>query len=415
MDFNEYLSHRLTTSRPLKEFRALLCLLGDPQQTFPCVQIAGTNAKGSTAVFLANILMKAGYRVGLYTSPALNSVNERIRINGRMISDGQLEKCATRVSLAENMYEHEFGGFARMTACAFLAFRDSGVDIAVMETGLGGMMDPVTACNSILSVLTPIGMDHTDVLGDTIEKIAIEKCGIIKPNIPIVSAKQRPPVLNEIKKRAKWLNCVLTVANPAEITSFTIDGAAQTMRYDGYRFTLDLLGQHQRENAQLAVMAAQILNDKGFKIDGAAIELGITAAKWPCRLEHVNGLVLDGAHNVDAMTALRAALKECNPYNEPIVLLSIMQNKNVEGILDELVKFAYGAVCVSVNERAVPAEELCARLKARRLNTKSAASVEEGLALAREMCDSRSILVVTGSLYLAGAVRQMVVGRIKDQ
>lgn len=408
MNLQDFLSVRSSKARTLDHIRALYRQLGNPQDSMICVQVAGTNAKGSTSAMLSMILRKAHYKTGLYTSPALSKANERMRTDGVMISDEDLLECALKVEAAEQALCRSFGGFDRMTACALLAYQKQNVQVAVLETGLGGLLDPVTAVDARLSFLTSISMDHMQILGNTIEEIANQKCGILKPGVPVISHPQVPSVERLIALYAQALGCPLTVVNPSDIHDVKIGDAVQSMTYRDYRVTMQLLGPHQRVNAAAAIEGALALRAQGLVISDQHIVDGITATHWSCRLEMVKGFLLDGAHNEDAMRVLRAALTECYPNKRPLLLLSIMKDKDIESIVKEVATFVKDCICVSVNERAADAETLVRLLHARGVSALPADSVAEGLDLLNNMRSGDTIAVVAGSLYLTGAVKDIL-------
>lgn len=408
MVLQEYLSVRSIEPRTLENIKELYGLLGNPQQSMVCIQIAGTNAKGSTASMLANILRCAGYRVGLFTSPALFRHNERIVIDGEEINDELFLTCAEKVAAAEQRLGRTFGGFDRMTACALLAFNERMVDFAVLETGLGGRLDPVTAIDTKLSVLTSISMDHMELLGDTLEKITLEKCGIMKSGVPVISYPQHAVAEAVIREQAALLGCPLRFVEPEYIVNREHTDRGQQFSYKGFEVGLSLIGPHQRINAATVLESALMLKELGYQITNKAIFDGIAKTRWPGRLEMVNGVLLDGAHNPDAMKILRLALAECYPNKQPLVLFSIMRDKDIPKILDELSKFANEVIAVQITERAVPPNELVHMMQDVGITATAVPSVGAGLELLKSKSNDRPDLLplVAGSLYLVGEVRE---------
>ncbi|MEL7608483.1 MAG: bifunctional folylpolyglutamate synthase/dihydrofolate synthase [Bacillota bacterium] len=408
MNLQDFLSVRSSKARTLDHIRALYRQLGNPQDSMLCVQVAGTNAKGSTSAMLSMILRKAGYKTGLYTSPALSKANERMRTDGVMISDEELLECALLVEAAEQALGRTFGGFDRMTACALLAYQKQNVQVAVLETGLGGLLDPVTAVDARLNFITSISMDHMQILGNTIEEIANQKCGSLKPGVPVISHPQVPSVERLIALYAEALGCPLTVVNPEDIHDVEVGEGLQTMSYHGYRVAMQLLGPHQRVNAAAAIEGALALRAQGLAISDEHIVDGLAATHWSCRLEMVKGFLLDGAHNEDAMRVLRASLAECYPNKRPILMLAVMQDKDIAGIAKVVATFVHECVCVKINERSADAEALAGLLRERGVSAVPAGSVTEGLKLLNDMRNGDTIAVVAGSLYLTGAVKDIL-------
>lgn len=410
MDLQAYFSVRSSKKRNLDTVRALLRELGNPEDRMQCIQIAGTNAKGSTAAMLALILRSAGYVTGLFTSPALIKMAERFRINGAMVSDEALEGYAQQVARAEASMNFEFGGFDRMTATALLTFAQGGVEIAVLETGLGGLLDPVTAVTPRLCFITSVSMDHMHMLGNTIEEITNQKCGIMKPYVPVVCHPQRPIVMDIIRDYAAALKCPLLEVDPSAITDVSVKGLTQSMSYRGFPLTLGLAGAYQRVNAAAAWEGAMALRSQGLAISDEAIREGIVHTLWPCRMEMVNDVLLDGAHNPAAMRALGESLKESFPHCRPVVLLSVLRDKDVGGVVRELCYFAKHVVCVRISERAADADVLSQMARHQGVESEAVADIPAGLArlAALAAADSRSLPVVAGSLYLAGAARALL-------
>lgn len=409
MDLQRYFSVRSTMARTLDDVRAWYGLLGNPQKSMLCVQLAGTNAKGSTAATLASILRCAGYRTGLFTSPALVHIWERFVIDGAMIANDELVLCARHVAAAEQAMGRKFGGFDRMTASALLAFQRQRVQVAVLETGLGGMLDPVTAVDTCLCFLTSISMDHMQVLGNTIEEIANQKCGIMKPGVSVVCHPQWPEVLKFIREYAQAVQCPLLEVQPEYITNVRVNGMEQSMEYRGIPLQLRLAGPHQRINTIAAIRGALELRRQGFIISDEAIQNGVAQTVWPCRLEMVEGILLDGAHNPDAIRVLRAALEECFPGRRPKMLLSVMKDKDVPKIVQGLSGFVCQAVCVKYSDRAIDAGLLAHMLREQGVLAQTVETPAEGLAQLRALCTApEDLAMVAGSIYLAGDVRSML-------
>lgn len=413
MVLQEYLSVRSIEPRTLENIKELYGLLGNPQQSMVCIQIAGTNAKGSVASMLANILRCAGHQVGLFTSPALLRPNERIVIDGKEIDDELFLSCAEEVSAAEKQLGRTFGGFDRVTACALLAFKQKSVDFAVLETGLGGRLDPVTAIDTKLSIITSISMDHMELLGDTLEQIAYEKCGIMKPGVPVISYPQQPEAEAVIRDHAMQMGCPLRFAKTDHIINWKYTDRGQSFSYKGFDVELSLIGPHQRVNAATVLESVQMLKELGYQISDKAILDGIAQTSWPGRLEEVNGILLDGAHNPDAMKILRLSLSECYPDRQPVVLFSIMRDKDIPKIIEELKQFANEVITVQITDRAVPSDELAHMLKNIGIRAVPAPSTDDGLEMLKASTKDRPDLLplVAGSLYLVGEIRGKLLGK----
>jgi dihydrofolate synthase / folylpolyglutamate synthase len=310
----------------LENISVLLERLGRPDRSFPSVHIAGTNGKGSTAAFVESILRQAGFRTGLNTSPHLERINERVRINGEEISDEQFASTFTRIHrvieelLAEGKLRAHPTYFECVTALAFEAFALSRVEFAVIEVGLGGRLDATNVVTPVVSVLTRIDLDHENFLGHSVAAIAGEKAGILKYRVPAVSAPQLPEAREVIRARAKELSCPLLETDTLFSIRHqsTVDGclsAEVEETLTGTRFALapQLAGRFQLQNALNAVAAAQVVKERGFRITQEHIEHGIAGAVWPGRLEKLQSapdIYLDGAHNPSAARELAAFLQE---------------------------------------------------------------------------------------------------------
>jgi dihydrofolate synthase/folylpolyglutamate synthase len=379
------------------------------------IQIAGTNGKGSTAAMLASILRASGYKTGLNISPSLIYVNERISIDGEYISDDDLLRYQPIIEEAERICGRTFGGFEHITAAAAMFFSEQAVDFAVMETGLGGRFDTVSAVEKlILSSITSIGFDHMHMLGNSLEQIAYEKCGIMRTGVPCVIHPQSNGAYSAIFSSADSLNCKLIDVRTCTVTDNQVNNTRQSMnihvRGEDYFVDIPLLGEHQHANASNALLCALALRDMGYtNITKATIERGFCETSWHGRLETVKlpiadcPIIIDGAHNVSAMNALAKTLNVLYPNKTHVVLLSIMADKDIPAILNQMLGFASKIVCVKVNSRAIDADKLCELAKAHYFEAYCADSVEEGVRLAARLSNGQGFLAA-GSLYLAGKI-----------
>jgi dihydrofolate synthase / folylpolyglutamate synthase len=377
----------------LENTKAILKRLKNPEKQFSSIHIAGTNGKGSTAAMLASILKEAGYKVGLFTSPHLVDVRERFQINGEMISEAGLEKLSDEIRHCEQSEAIPLTFFEFVTALAFLYFARSKVDIAVIETGMGGRLDATNVITPEVSVITNVAMDHAQHLGDTLEKIAFEKAGIIKKGVPVVCGEEfvlyLPPFLPLSPALSPKGERVLKVG---------------------------LLGEHQQENASLALQAIQCLNKSGkWKISDEAIQSGLENVKFPGRLEYIKpNILLDGAHNPAAMRTLREYLEENHAEDKIQLIIGMMEDKAVDDILKEILPVADKVIVTAPkSKRALsPAalEEKVQSYFARHgelgRQRRSGVAISQKMprdcvALARNDA-SGALYVVTGSLFLVG-------------
>jgi dihydrofolate synthase/folylpolyglutamate synthase len=396
----------------LETIRQILDRLDHPEQQFPVIHIAGTNGKGSTAAFLASILQQGCYQVGLFTSPHLISYTERFRINGSEISEEALVPLAERV-LAVAPVEATF--FEVTTALAFLYFAQERVDLAVLEVGMGGRLDATNAVPGILSVITPVSLDHCRYLGDTIREIAAEKAGVITGNGPVVCSTQDDAAHAVIAAR-----CTVTGAPLFRCGSeFRVEWRPDGLAYHGLNSSVTGLapgipGDYQRDNAACALAAAELLAERGFPLELSALHHGIAAAAWPGRMEFFPGpprLLLDGAHNPAGVAALLASLARIK--RERLFLITgVMADKDRCGVLGPLLSLADEVLTVSVDlPQATPAEELAVFCSSRGARAVAAGSVAQGLAAASNRAGPNDLLLVTGSLYLVGEARGVLLNQ----
>ena len=408
----------------LENITALLIALGEPQSKYKKVQVAGTNGKGSVCAFLDSICREAEIRTGLYTSPHLVSITERIKIDGVDIAEDEFARLATHVRetaeslLAEGKLEYRPTFFEQVTAIALLAFAEHNVELAILETGLGGRFDAVTAAYAEIAAITRIDLDHQEYLGETIEEIAAEKAAIISgPSLSLVIGAQPDAALRVLRERFVEMDVLDTdelytrwSVRKSDKNSVSVE----TSRHLFPRVTLGLKGDHQIENAETALNLAKVLRfEHGFegRLDDGAIIDGLTAARHPGRLEYVaENIVLDGAHNPGGARALQDYLEEFEP--RPITLLfGAMRDKAVDEIAAILWPLAEKVILTQPsNSRALTAEELSRAAPESFDEGKifKTGTVEEAIEKARSITPKDGVIVVTGSLYLVGEVRRLL-------
>jgi dihydrofolate synthase/folylpolyglutamate synthase len=447
------LAQELSPSAPRRKFelehmRVLAGALGDPQTRFPAVLIAGTNGKGSTAATLASILTAAGLRTGLYTSPHLTRVTERIRTSDPAVCTEELceigeEEFAriyfqvdetARILVADGRLPHPPSFFETLTALAFLYFAERQVEVAVLEVGLGGRLDATNIVEPVLSVITDIALDHQDYLGNTITEITREKAGILRPNGTLVTLPQHPEANQAIGEAAAALN--VRGINAAdylpgrELSSASGDGETY-LPPNQYELNLGgsslhvrspLPGEHQRRNIALAIAAAiELRSALQADIPAHAIEAGIAQTSWPGRLELIPpNLLLDVAHNPAGAWTLRAAIAGL-PESQPRTLLfSCLRDKDLNEIgriLFPLFDSTGGRPKDHIvfapipNPRAASLDDLLAAARALDVPAQSAPTAAEALSLARGLTPPGGLIIATGSIYLIGALRELALAR----
>ncbi len=425
------LQHGPSRKFDLAHIRILCQALGEPQRGYPSVLIAGTNGKGSTAATLASILKASGHRVGLYTSPHLQRINERIRVQGEPIADAALAASYDRVTAAAtelvstSALPHLPSFFETVTAMAFDYFAASKVEIAVLEVGMGGRLDATNIVEPIVSVITDIDLDHQKFLGDTISEIAAEKAGILRPDVPAVTLPQHPEANRVLGERIASLGARAVDAARnmrREIPREAIKTATGQMPFvlsvlgKEVEIVSPLVGRHQLRNLALAITAAEELAAQGFSISAESIARGTRQTCWPCRFQRFAAtaarpeIVVDVAHNPAGACALRSALEELG--ERPLVLLfGAMADKAVEQIARILWPAMRHVVLTRIanNPRATATADLAALAQSLGVEHSVAATVRQGVELATTRAlelGPDAAVVIAGSIYVAGEAMQ---------
>jgi dihydrofolate synthase/folylpolyglutamate synthase len=421
----------------LAHMRALLEALGHPERRFPSVLIAGTNGKGSTAATLASILHASGSKTGLYTSPHLVRINERIKVNGREISDddfaelhGHVDTAAEElVEKAELPWHPSF--FEMMTAIAFEYFAREGVDLAVLEVGMGGRLDATNVVKPRVSVITDISLDHQKFLGNTVGEIAREKVGIIRPDGVVVTLPQQPEANDVVGNTilelgARAVNAVPYVPPVSPNNNqYLVPSAEQSEPV--YRYPLQvmgeqilvetlLVGRHQLRNVALAIAAAVELNQQGFSgVTAKSIERGIRETRWPGRFQVIAArpgwpeIVIDVAHNPAGAWALRSALSERYEDRRLIFVFGAMRDKAISEMAEILFPLADRVIATRPeNPRAASPEEIQQAGARTGVEIETIDDVQSAVERARELSDAGTIVVITGSIYLVGEVMSRI-------
>ncbi len=394
----------------LRRIDELLKALGDPQKKLKFVHIAGTNGKGSCAAMVASVLRSAHYCTGLYTSPYLFRFNERIQVNGRQISDDALAAVTAVVkTAAEKMKEHPTE-FELITACAMLHFAAEGCDIVVLETGLGGRFDATNIIGSPeCSVIMNIGLDHTAILGDTVDEIAAEKAGIIKPDCPCVLYHQAESVENIIREKCRETGSELVITDESAIASEFDSLMGQSFSYKGVPYALSLLGSHQLRNAAAAIETVNVLIRHGWRIDSGDIEHGLYAVSWPARFELCRNepdFIVDGGHNPQCAETVVRGMLNYYPDCHRVLLVGMMRDKDYEELCRILGRCADEFVAVEPDSpRALDRETLAQCLHKSGKPVTVCDSIQEAVSIATELAGEDGVVCAAGSLYLAGSVR----------
>jgi dihydrofolate synthase/folylpolyglutamate synthase len=404
MNFDEAVSYLLSLGHEtlaiklgLRNTELLLNALDNPQHAFQSVQIAGTNGKGSTAAMLDSICRAATIKTGLYTSPHLVSISERIKFSGAEISREDFAACATRVRQVSEQLETLPTFFEQVTAIALLAFRNAGIELAILETGLGGRLDSTTAAHANIVAITQIALDHQEYLGNTIASIAAEKAAIIRPGVraAVIGRQQYAEAMDVLLQRCKETGVTPTLADSIEP-----------------RVNLALRGRHQLDNAAVAIQLAELLRETGFDIPHAAIARGLETVQHPGRLEliqHEPVFLIDGAHNPAGAESLRAYLDEF--AQRPLTLVfGAMRDKQLEQIGEILFPVADLLVLTEVNNPRSATSEVLDPIAQRFARGKILKNDDSATALqiAVENTSREGMICVAGSLYLVGELRPLI-------
>ncbi|MFP3951972.1 MAG: bifunctional folylpolyglutamate synthase/dihydrofolate synthase [Candidatus Bathyarchaeia archaeon] len=418
--------HRFGSRPGLANIRHLLSLLGDPQNNFRSVHVTGTNGKGSTTAFIASILESAGYKVGLFTSPHLSSFTERIRVNGEEIPPSDVVRILSRIRpLAEGMMKT--GGdetglrhptfFEVITAAGFEYFSEKDVDFAVLEAGMGGRLDATNVVDALVSVITNVGLEHTEVLGDTVLEIAEKKVGIIKKGGVLVTATADDEVFSLFREvcRSKGSR-IIRVDEDIRYRRLSASLEGQSLRVEGLNNTYPmlhtgLLGKHQLRNAATAVGAIEALGVQGVDISPEAVKEGVRRTRWPGRLEVVQRsplVVLDCAKDADAARAVKEAIMDDFVYDRLIAVVSISSDKHIPGMIGELAQAVDTFILTAhgVMGRAAESTKLAREVERNSRPYIVVEDVREAVQKGIEMAEEGDMVLVTGSVFLVGEARE---------
>jgi dihydrofolate synthase/folylpolyglutamate synthase len=419
-----YLRHleRFGVKLGLDNIRVLLRAFDDPQSAYPCIHVAGTNGKGSVCAMMAQALERNGLRAGMYTSPHLARVEERIRVDGKLIAGAAFRRIVGEVKaksealLANGGLEAPPTFFEVLTAVAMLSFREKKVDIAIFEVGMGGRFDATNVVTPLVSVITNIALDHQDYLGDTLRKIAFEKAGIIKPGVPVVTGAESETALKVIRARARDCHAPLVEAFGKE-GRLEAAKAGRPYRFvfrfegDVFRFTPGLTGAHQAKNAAVALAALSVLGMEWRPLESEKMVEGIENARWEGRLELVSKrprFYLDGAHNEAGVEALRAFIRG-ELKERPILVFTMMKDKAIASAVRLLFPEARKIVLTSIPyDRAAEPAGILALAGPFRRKIIVEPSLPKALALAKREAGPHGVVLAAGSLYLVGAVKKLL-------
>lgn len=409
----------------LERMRALLELLGNPQDTLKFIHISGTNGKGSVLAYLSTILTGAGYKTGRYISPTLFSYRERIQIDEKEIEReslaihvtaiaGAIEKMQAKGEVTPTLFEVE-------TAMAFLYFKEKQCDIVVLETGLGGAQDATNVISTtILEIITSISMDHTAILGDTLEKIAAQKAGIIKPDTIVVSAVQQPAAERVITETCRKKNCICHMVDRSCISEIRYGYERQSFSYCTWNnVVISLAGSYQIQNAALALEAVEALKKAGFSLSDRQIYEGLLNTRWKGRFTVIQKnpiVVLDGAHNPAAAEELRRSLELYFKGKKLYYIFGMFQDKDYQKVIELTAPLAEHITTVETrdNPRAIPAKELAEIVATVNPSVESADTIQQAVSKTMALAEDEDAVIIFGSLSFLGEAEKSVMDHRKS-
>ncbi|NLJ57284.1 MAG: bifunctional folylpolyglutamate synthase/dihydrofolate synthase [Tissierellia bacterium] len=407
----------------LENIGKLVELLGNPQDSYKIIHVAGTNGKGSTCNLIKEVLVDAGYKTGLFISPYLEEFTERIQINNETIDKNSLARITSLVKdkidiMLTEGYNHPTE-FEVVTAIGFEYFKEQNIDFLVLEVGLGGRYDSTNIVKSpLLSIITSISYDHTEYLGDTLEKIAFEKAGIIKENSNLVIYPQAKNIKNIIKKKAIENNTKVYEANSTNIDKIKSDISGQWFKYlkkDVFNIDelkINLLGEHQLLNALTALLSLEVIKKEGYNISSENVKNGFSNCKFPGRFEVINKnpfIILDGGHNIDGIKQLSKAIKDYFNNRKIIFFYSMLKDKDSQAFFDYILPLSKEVYTLTPsNPRAMEAKDLSELIKNNsNIKTTALDSYDQILPVIKN-ADQSDIIIFAGSLYMVGGVRTLL-------
>ena len=409
----------------LENMRELLGRLGNPQDDLKFVHISGTNGKGSVLAYLSTILSGGGYRTGRYISPTLFSYRERIQVDEQKIEKESLAHHVTAIAkVIEEMKAENAGNptaFEVETALAFLYFKEKDCDIVVLETGLGGALDATNIIKTtVMEVIAPISMDHMEFLGDTLEKIAMQKAGIIKPHTAVVSASQEPDAKKVLDHVCKENQCSMYMVDPAQITDVLYDVEEQQFSYKNWKnVKITLAGSYQILNAALALEGVEELRRLGYHLSEEQVRQGLYRAVWRGRFTLLSknpAVIIDGAHNPGAAKELKHSLDLYFKGKDLYYIFGVFQDKDYQEVIRLTAPLAKHIVTVQTpgNPRALPANELKEAVQAVNPSVEAAQSIQEAVKKSLQLAKKEDAIIIFGSLSFLGEAEKAVKGEEKN-
>lgn len=397
----------------LERIQELMDRLGNPEKRLKFVHVTGTNGKGSTCAMTASILKTAGYRVGMFTSPYIEHYSEQMMVNGEPVNTIDFTDAVEIVkNAAETMSDHP-SKFELITAVALVYFERKQCDIVIMEVGMGGATDSTNVIPAPqVAVITNVGLDHTEYLGDTIEKIAQVKCGIIKPGCDVVCYDGASSVTDIVRKKCSDTGAKGHFTDFTDIIHEKSDIYGETFTYKGMNYHIPLCGDYQTNNAVVAIEVIYALRDRGYNITDDNVSRGLAAVRWPARFEVLRDnplFILDGGHNLQCAQALESNIRKYLSGSKITFLMGVLRDKDYEDEVRLLLPYAKEFICVTPdNERALPADMLANIIIQLGGQARAMQNVSDGVIIAM---NNNNPVIAFGSLYMSGQIRRLVLGK----
>jgi dihydrofolate synthase/folylpolyglutamate synthase len=403
----------------LARVRRLLGAMGNPEQRFPSIHIAGTNGKGSTAIYVASVLQQAGFRTGLYTSPHLSRFTERISISGNEISPEKVAALTEQIFAVIGSLGPGFRAtfFEVTTAMAFAYFAEQQVDFAIIETGLGGRLDATNVVRPRVSVITNVALEHTDYLGESLEQIAREKGGIVKNSVDVVTGERDPAMLKIFQEICEGQKArLIRLDHEITLSSVALNRADGSRRFDcatqrrrWVNMSVSMLGEHQVRNAAVALGVLEVLMGQGIVIAEDAVRQGLSAARWPGRMEVVSRdplIILDGAHNPHAAAALKTAVEKDLSYRRLVLVIGILKDKDILSVVTPLLPLADRLILTRPSYfRSADPGFIAGQINKPGLQVDVTDTIPKAIDEGLSLCKTDDLLLITGSLYTVGEAR----------
>ncbi|OGJ42177.1 hypothetical protein A2974_03310 [Candidatus Peregrinibacteria bacterium RIFCSPLOWO2_01_FULL_48_20] len=395
----------------LGRVKKMLSLLGNPEKVTTYVHVTGTNGKGSTSAMVASALQAAGYKVGLFTSPHLHRINERIKVQGWEISDNDFVFYVSIIKKLLRKNPHIRPTlFEALTVMAFLYFADQKVDVAVLEVGMGGRYDATNVIKNSVAVITNIDLEHREVLGNTKAKIAVQKAGIIKRKSTVIVGEQNKNLQKIFEREIRKNKAKMVFLKPRELKFLKQSSEGQVFHFEQYKkLQIPLLGRYQLHNAALAILAVRALNERGFNVSEEALRKGLRSVYWPLRLERVHSkpdIILDAGHNLHGVKAVVKTIDQVFPRRGRILILGCSVDKPFKEMSKILATLSKVIIVTKAKYHGAKPKEILEAIQTPKKIFFVTSTVRQALALAQKMARKKSLILVLGGLYLAAEAEE---------